>query len=134
MLFVDSQIISTTSYVTYQLENFIFDVGGLLGLCLGSSLLSLLTIPVKIYSLFKDLRQKFDQRSAQKLRPNPGLNVGKEAVSDASIKTSQNWSAHKNGEIQQDDEQDLALPELSRNVFFLHHNQAPYNTVYHSNY
>ncbi|CAG9810958.1 unnamed protein product [Chironomus riparius] len=41
VIFVNSQIEKISNYVTYRLENFILDVGGLIGICLGSSLLSL---------------------------------------------------------------------------------------------
>ncbi|CAG9810955.1 unnamed protein product [Chironomus riparius] len=51
--FGDSQIKKTSNYVTYELENFIFDIGGLIGLFLGSSILSVLELLVNISKIIK---------------------------------------------------------------------------------
>lgn len=44
IIFIDSEIIETTNYVTYNLQNFVADIGGLAGLFLGFSLLTLFEI------------------------------------------------------------------------------------------
>ncbi|XP_070505954.1 pickpocket protein 28-like [Chironomus tepperi] len=44
IVFGDSQIKKTSIYVTYEIENFIFDIGGLIGLFLGSSIISVLAL------------------------------------------------------------------------------------------
>lgn len=51
--FEDSQIVKRTNYVTYKLLNFMSDVGGLLGLFLGFSLLSLFELMLTICSYMK---------------------------------------------------------------------------------
>lgn len=58
VLFEDSQIVKRTNYVTYKILNFMSDVGGLLGLFLGFSLLSLFELLLKICSY---LKKKIDQ-------------------------------------------------------------------------
>ncbi|CAG9802085.1 unnamed protein product [Chironomus riparius] len=74
IIFIDSEIIETTNYVTYRVQNFISDIGGLAGLFLGFSLLSLFEIILGIMSLCKKmlrrLRRKKNDRigSIQKLR------------------------------------------------------------------
>jgi len=52
-MFVDSQIKKTSNYVTYKMENFIFDIGSLIGLLLGSSLLSVLKLLISICKTIK---------------------------------------------------------------------------------
>ncbi|CAG9810957.1 unnamed protein product [Chironomus riparius] len=56
--FADSQIEKTSNYVTYELENFIFDIGGLIGLFLGSSILSVLELIVSIFRTIKNYTQR----------------------------------------------------------------------------
>ncbi|CAG9810956.1 unnamed protein product [Chironomus riparius] len=53
IVFGDSQIKKTSNYVTYEMENFIFDIGGLIGLFLGSSILSVLELIVSILKAIK---------------------------------------------------------------------------------
>lgn len=58
MLFIDSQIIRTTNYVTYGIQNFIADVGGLAGLFLGFSLLSLFELIIQLFMFIKRMTEK----------------------------------------------------------------------------
>lgn len=58
MLFIDSQIIRTTNYVTYGIQNFIADVGGLAGLFLGFSLLSLFELMIQLFMFIKRMTEK----------------------------------------------------------------------------
>ena len=68
MLFVDSQIIRTTNYVTYGIQNFTSDVGGLAGLFLGFSLLSLFELTIKLFLLITRMinKNKVDTKDKNK--------------------------------------------------------------------
>lgn len=56
--FGDSQILESTNYVTYKVQNFVSDIGGLAGLFLGFSLLSLFEIVLKSVAIFKNFIRK----------------------------------------------------------------------------
>jgi hypothetical protein len=58
LAFGESQILETTNYVTYTAENFVSDIGGLAGLFLGFSLLSLFELIVKAYEAIKNFIEK----------------------------------------------------------------------------
>jgi len=58
VIFADSQIEKTSNYVTYKMENFIFDIGSLIGLFLGSSILSVLELLVSICKTIKNRCKK----------------------------------------------------------------------------
>ena len=62
VIFADSQIEKTSNYVTYEMENFIFDIGGLIGLFLGSSILSVLELLVSICKTIKNRWKKAVKR------------------------------------------------------------------------
>ncbi|CAG9804871.1 unnamed protein product [Chironomus riparius] len=51
--FDEAQIVKRTNYVTYKLQNFMSDVGGLVGFFLGFSMLSLFESALKLFSLLK---------------------------------------------------------------------------------
>lgn len=51
--FGDSQILESTNYVTYQIQNFVSDIGGLAGLFLGISLLSVYEMLLKAVQIIK---------------------------------------------------------------------------------
>ena len=60
MNFESSQILITTHYVTYKLHNFICDIGGLAGLFLGFSLLSMFEMILNFFAImFKIFRRLF---------------------------------------------------------------------------
>lgn len=58
VVFGESQIKKTSKYVTYEMENFVFDIGGLIGLFLGSSILSVLELLVSICKTIKNRAEK----------------------------------------------------------------------------
>lgn len=60
--FEDSQIIKRTNYVTYKLQNFMSDVGGLIGLFLGFSLLSLFELLLKVFSYLRKTAERWISR------------------------------------------------------------------------
>ena len=60
--FESSQIVKTTYYVTYKLQNFIADVGGLAGLFLGFSLLSMFEMILNFFAFMYEIITKFVQR------------------------------------------------------------------------
>ncbi|XP_070505969.1 pickpocket protein 28-like [Chironomus tepperi] len=66
VIFADSQIEKTSNYVTYEMENFIFDVGGLIGLFLGSSILSVLELLLGIFRIIRNYSEMI--RNAVKSR------------------------------------------------------------------
>jgi pilus assembly protein TadC len=66
-LFEDSQIIQRTNYVTYKVQNFMSDVGGLIGLFLGFSLLSLFELLLRMCSYLKRVIQGWIGKLKQKL-------------------------------------------------------------------
>ena len=70
IIFTSPQISNITTYITYQLENFTFDVAGLFGIFLGSSIASLFLIPIKVYSYMKNILEKFYHRMQQNLKPH----------------------------------------------------------------
>ncbi|CAG9799851.1 unnamed protein product [Chironomus riparius] len=60
MNFESSQILITTHYVTYKLHNFICDIGGLAGLFLGFSLLSMFEMVLNFFAImFKIIAKLF---------------------------------------------------------------------------
>lgn len=70
VIFADSQIEKTINYVTYEMENFLFDIGGLLGLFLGSSIVSILTMLINICKLIKIKCYKLMKRSQSEINEN----------------------------------------------------------------
>ncbi|CAG9804870.1 unnamed protein product [Chironomus riparius] len=58
--FDESQIVKRTNYVTYKLQNFVADIGGLIGLFLGFSLLSLFDTFLKICSCLKAIFERLE--------------------------------------------------------------------------
>lgn len=56
--FGNSQILENTDYVTYNIENFVSDIGGLAGLFLGFSLLSLYELILKVLAMIRNLFRK----------------------------------------------------------------------------
>ena len=68
-MFEDSQIIQRTNYVTYKVQNFMSDIGGLIGLFLGFSLLSLFELMLRVCCYLRrlikgwigKLKRKFDE-------------------------------------------------------------------------
>lgn len=66
ILWDDSQISETTNYVTYKVQNFISDIGGLVGLFLGISLLSLFEFALKFLAIIKGcLKKLFNQEKTE---------------------------------------------------------------------
>lgn len=68
LIFIDSEIIETTNYVTYIIQNFISDIGGLAGLFLGFSLLSLFEIILRMISLCKKVFNRLLRRKTGRVR------------------------------------------------------------------
>lgn len=58
MIFANSQILETTNYVTYKLQNFVSDIGGLVGLFLGLSLLSVFEFILSVFHMLKKYLKK----------------------------------------------------------------------------
>jgi hypothetical protein len=63
VVFATNQITKTENFVAYKLQNFIADVGGLLGLFLGSSLLSLVEL---LYGCIPSIKKCSSQRVSSK--------------------------------------------------------------------
>jgi hypothetical protein len=59
VVFADSQIKKTSNYVTYEVENFVFDIGGLIGLFLGSSLLTVMKLVIGVFRTIRDYIDRF---------------------------------------------------------------------------
>lgn len=83
LAFGDSQIMETTNYVTYTAENFVSDIGGLAGLFLGFSLLSLFELTVKAFEMIKKFIRK------------PVCTKGKKQKNQKLFKTPNLRRAHK---------------------------------------
>lgn len=56
----------TTNYVTYKIQNFVSDIGGLAGLFLGFSLLSLFELILKGFAGIRDFSRKFTKPKVDK--------------------------------------------------------------------
>ena len=63
-MFDESQVLETTNHITYTFQNFIADIGGLAGLFIGFSLLSLFEIILRIFAFIK--KQGIKVRSKRK--------------------------------------------------------------------
>ncbi|CAG9810970.1 unnamed protein product [Chironomus riparius] len=111
--FVDAQVSLTTTYITYKLENFIFDLFGLFGLFLGSSIASLFMIPIKIYNF---VSEKLHQKRPKNLQPELELELDQGTTTDIPEK-------------EEVDREQSAMSEISRNIYILSHGHATFVPV-----
>ena len=63
------------NYATYELEHFIFDIGGLIGLFLGSSILSLLELFVNVCKFIKKQAENVNNLCKQKIELDNNLDM-----------------------------------------------------------
>ncbi|XP_070500674.1 sodium channel protein Nach-like [Chironomus tepperi] len=68
IIFIDSEIIETTNYITYRLQNFISDIGGLAGLFLGFSLLTLFELILGITSYCRKLIKRLKNDKGKRVQ------------------------------------------------------------------
>lgn len=87
--FGDSQIMETTNYVTYKIQNFVSDIGGLAGLFLGFSLLSLFELILKVFAGIRSF-----------IRKSPSVKVDK-SISRKSRKHKANRIQRSRGNVNQ---------------------------------
>lgn len=120
MYFTTSLIPRTTSYVTYQLENFIFDIGGLLGLFLGSSLVSLFQIPMNVYRFFR--RQRFHRRISEVQAPSvEDINIEIPEIYQTQSKTFESFYRERQGST---------FSGISQNIYILTQEKVLHSPFY----
>ena len=59
----------TTNYVSYKIQNFVSDIGGLVGLFLGISFLSLFELAVKAFGFLKKIGNRITSSKRNRKRP-----------------------------------------------------------------
>ena len=113
--FEDSQIVKRTNYVTYKLLNFMSDVGGLLGLFLGFSLLSLFELMLTICSYMKKRIDQWIEKLNQKVEASESAVSLTEVISINELERPGNEAIRN-----EQDEEIFVIQEFSKIPIVIH--------------